>query len=299
MQQRQTSDELFVAGMVLSMTCWGFSWTSGKILAQYGDPITISFIRFAVTVGSLVIIIFFLKDKFLVHRSGIRDLLGGALLLSLYTFFFFKGLVTGKAGAGGVLVTVLNPIVAYGITIAIEKRAPTRNEWLGLLLGSLAGVILLKVLTEPDQIMAAGNLYFFLAAVTWALLSRFTARAKKYGSSISFSLWLYSISSIMLLVVAGVQPSIDVIERSDGLFWWNLFFSATITTALATTFYFVATTRVGASRASSFIFLVPFSAALGAWIFLGEKVEVQTVIGGVLGIIAVYVLNRKASNQSS
>jgi drug/metabolite transporter (DMT)-like permease len=72
-----------------------------------------------------------------------------------------------------------------------------------------------------------------------------------------------------------------------------MFFSATITTSLATTFYFIATSKLGASRASSFIFMVPFSAALGSWIFLQEIPEAHTIIGGILGIAAVYILNKK------
>ncbi len=39
--------------------------------------------------------------------------------------------------------------------------------------------------------------------------------------------------------------------------------------------------------------MVPFSAALGSWIFLGEVIEVHTIIGGILGIAAVYILNKK------
>ena len=83
------------------------------------------------------------------------------------------------------------------------------------------------------------------------------------------------------------------LRHGDLTFWGNLFFSATITTSLATTFYFVATSKIGASKASSFIFMVPFSAALGSWIFLGEVIEVHTIVGGILGIAAVYILNKK------
>ena len=83
------------------------------------------------------------------------------------------------------------------------------------------------------------------------------------------------------------------LSHGDLAFWGNLFFSATITTSLATTFYFVATSKIGASKASSFIFMVPFSAALGSWIFLGEVIEVHTIVGGILGIAAVYILNKK------
>ena len=293
MKERESQDKLFLVGMVLSMTCWGFSWTSGKILSTYGDPLTISFLRFSLTFISLVVILLFMKEKLSLNPRGYVDLTVAAILISLYTFLFFKGLTVGKPGAGGVLVTVLNPIITYAMTLTFARRRPTRNEFFGLTLGLIAGAILLKLATEAEDIFKAGNIYFLLASFSWALLSRFTARAVRYGSSLSFSFWMYGISTCFMFLLAGWESTTVTLNKSDLVFWGNLFFSATITTSLATTFYFVATSKIGASKASSFIFMVPFSAALGSWIFLGEVIEVHTLVGGILGIAAVYILNKK------
>jgi drug/metabolite transporter (DMT)-like permease len=285
--------------MIASMTCWGLSWTSGKILAGYSDPITISFLRFTVTFLSLPLVLMAMKEKWVLKGNGIRDLVIGSILLSLYTFLFFKGLVNGKAGAGGVLVTVMNPIFAYGLMLVMKRRKPTRNETIGLLLGALAGAILLRIFYDFENIFNAGNLYFLIAAFCWAVLSIFTSRAPRYGSSITFSFWMYGISTIFLLVLSTPAEIAVVISKADLKFWLNLFFSATITTSLATTFYFIATSTIGASKASSFIFMVPFTAAIGSWIFLNEIPQLNTIAGGILGIAAVYVLNRKDKDKTS
>ncbi len=289
----ERNKQLFLLGMILSMICWGFSWTAGKIMGEYGDPLTNSFFRFAVTFVSLFFILLFIKTSFTLNSKGLFDLIMSSLLLSLYTFLFFKGLATGKAGAGGVLVTVLNPIVSYSIMLIMTRRKPTRNESIGLLLGLIAGVILLKLVTEADKIFSAGNIYFLVASFCWAILSIFTSRASRYGSPVTFSFYLYGISAVLMFVFAGWEGAQATLAKADTVYWGNLFFSATITTSLATTLYFVATARLGASKASSFIFLVPFSAALGSWIFLDEIPQLHTIAGGLLGIGAVYVLNRK------
>jgi drug/metabolite transporter (DMT)-like permease len=291
--EQPAHSKLFLWGMILSMTCWGFSWTAGKVLAGYGNPMTISFIRFACTFLSLVPLLPLLKTRFTIQRKGWFDLTMAAVMISLYTFLFFKGLVTGKAGAGGVLVTVLNPIVSYAIMLVMKRRRPTKNETIGLLLGAIAGIILTRLLTDPASMLHAGNIYFLCASFCWAILSLFTARSSRYGEPLSFSFFMYLISTIIMLFAAGISPVLDTFRQSDSRFWLNMFFSSTITTALATTFYFFATARIGASRASSFIFLVPFSAALGSWIFLTEQPEWHTLLGGMLGIVAVLVLNRK------
>jgi drug/metabolite transporter (DMT)-like permease len=299
MNERASQNNLFLIGMILSMTCWGFSWTSGKILSAYGDPLTISFLRFALTFVSLIFILMAMKEKMLLSTKGAFDLIAASVLISVYTYLFFKGVTVGKAGAGGVLVTVLNPIITYAITIAVARRKPSRNEFIGLMLGLAAGIVLLKLVTEADEIFKAGNIYFLLAACSWSVLSRFTAKATRYGSSLAFSFWMYGISTVLMFLFSGVGSTMETFSKSDWTFWGNLFFSATITTSLATTFYFVATSKVGASKASSFIFMVPFSAALGSWIFLDEVIELHTIIGGLLGIAAVYILNKKEVAKAS
>lgn len=279
--------------MILSMTCWGFSWTAGKYLSFYGNPITISFLRFTTTFISLYFMLLVLKTPLTIQKKGIVDLTIASVLISIYTFLFFKGITVGQPGAGGVLVTVLNPIISYGIMLIIARRKPTRNETIGLILGLLAGVVLLKLTTEAENIFKAGNIYFLLASLSWALLSLFTAKASRYGSPFSFSFLMYGISTILLAFVSNFGEVMSTLQKADLVFWFNLIFSATITTSLATTFYFYATARIGASRASSFIFMVPLSAALGSWIFLDEVIHLHTIIGGILGIGAVYILNKK------
>jgi drug/metabolite transporter (DMT)-like permease len=297
-EQTPDNKRLFLIGMTLSMACWGFSWPSGKILSWYGDPLLISFYRFALTFVSLLLILLFSKVALTIHKKGLINLFIAALIISAYTYFFFQGLSIGKAGAGGVLVTTLNPIITYSITLLITKRKPIKNELLGLGLGLLAGAILLKLPSEADKIFSAGNIYFLLCSFCWAILSLFTARASRYGSSLTFSLWMYGISSVLMFTINEKEAIVDTIYKSDFIFWLNLFFSATITTSLATTFYFIATTKIGASKASSFIFMVPLSAAIGSWIFLHEIPQLHTIIGGIIGIAAVYILNKNSSAKA-
>src|SRR6185437_11245024 len=180
-EEGSKKENLFLTGMVMSMFCWGLSWASGKVLAGYGNALSISLFRFSVTFISLLIILFFTRGKLTILRTGLLTLLAAAVLIGVYTFLFFKGLSTGKAGAGGVLVTTLNPIMSYAIMLGLTRRKPTTTETIGLLTGIAAGAILLKVWDNWQNIASAGNLYFLLASFSWAILSLFTARSSRYG----------------------------------------------------------------------------------------------------------------------
>lgn len=294
---KENKENQFLIGMLVSMFCWGLSWASGKVLSSYGATTSIAALRLSITFIALLGILFFLKEKMKVSSDGWLSLLAASVCMTGYNYLFFEGLNQGKAGAGGVLVTTLNPIISYGIMLLVSFRRPTKNETIGLIIGVIAGAVLLKIWDNWQGILSSGNLYFVMATFTWAILSLFTAKSSRYGSPIAYSLWMYGVCSVLMLALTSVSSNRSLYEASDALFWMNMFFSAVVTTAFATTFFFVATARLGAGKASSFIFLVPFSAALGSWIFLMEVPQNHTIIGGLLGIAAVYILNKKVKKE--
>jgi drug/metabolite transporter (DMT)-like permease len=287
------NESLLLLGMVLSMFIWGLSWPSGKILGTYGNAVTMAYCRFFVTFWGLLPIVLLAKESLQIKKEGWMTLALAGICMSAYNYFFFQGLSKGMAGAGGVLVTTLNPIIAYSIGVVLKRQWPNRNEAIGLAIGVLAGCFLLKIWEKSDAIFSAGNLYFLLASFTWAILSKFTAKASRFGSPMSFSLWMYLICSAIMFALADKSALFALLPRADGYFWGNLLFSAVITTSLATTFYFYATSRIGAEKASSFIFLVPAGAAFSAWMFLHEHIEWNTLVGGALGAVAVLMIQRK------
>jgi drug/metabolite transporter (DMT)-like permease len=249
--------------------------------------------RYVIVLTTLFPALLLMKVSMKVRAGGIPAILASGVLLATYSVFMFKGLTRGTAGAGGVLVTTLNPIMAYALGILLGRKLPSVNAGIGLVLGIIAGCVLLQVWSTAGSIFESGNLYFLLSALTWAVMSKITARGANYGSSLGFSLWQYFVTFLCLLPLMDVAEFRAALQIKESLFWINLFFSSAVVTSLATTVYFYTTTRLGAEKASSFIFLVPLAAAVCSWLLLGERIQPHTAIGGVLGILAVYAINRK------
>jgi len=63
--------------------------------------------------------------------------------------------------------------------------------------------------------------------------------------------------------------------------------------SFGTSVYIYSTPILGPSKASAFIFAVPFLAIITANIFLNEIITMNTIIGGILGLIAIYIVNKK------
>jgi len=293
MHEKHVPEKKLVAGMVISMCLWGLSWPSNKFLTRYCTPVNFVVYRYIIVLATLFPLLLLAKIRISIKPKGLPVIFISGLMLAVYSYLFFLGLKHGAAGAGGVLVTTLNPIMAYCIGILLSKRLPSKNESIGLALGVLAGCLLLKVWDKPGTVLNPGNIYFLLAALTWSAMSKFTARGHHYGTSMGFSLWQYVVTLLCLLPMMSMNEFTSIVLIKDTMFWVNLFFGSAIVTSLATTMYFYTTTRLGAEKASSFIFLVPFAAAFSSWIFLGERILPHTIIGGALGMGAVYMINKK------
>ncbi|MBK6821149.1 MAG: DMT family transporter [Bacteroidetes bacterium] len=285
-----------IVGISLSMLIWGMSWPSAKVLSHYGKPLEIALIRFVFTFISLFVLLHVLKVKLSIQTKGLPSLLIASVLIALYSMLFFTGILKGMPGAGGVLVTTMTPIVSYMLALIIQKRKPSGKELIGLLIGLLAGCILLSIWNHASQILQSGNLFFILSTLVWAILSRITALSFKYGSPLAFSLWMYLLCILILTCFVDLQSIKQILIKGDTMFWGNMLFNGIVNTGIATTFFFYATSKIGAEKTSSFIYIVPFAAAISSYIAIGEIIQWNTIVGGLFVIMAVWVINKKIKN---
>jgi len=273
------------------MTAWGGSWTSAKVITNLSSPEVLTLWRFIVTVISFVPILVWLKTPMKLSKRSFLQALAGAVFIVVYNKFFFLGLRYGLAGAGGVLVTTLNPLLTFILTMVLFRREASKAETVGIVLGCTGGLILLEIWEiSISKLLLSGNLFFLIASLAWALLSITSERSKNYMSPVVFSFYVYGFAAILDFFIALPYPIFQPL-KFGAVFWLNILFLSVGCTTFATTVYFYASTRLGSRRASSFIFLVPGSAVLLSWVILKEVPKMSTIIGGIVGISAVYLIN--------
>ena len=279
--------------MVFAMVAWGETWISAKILNRYLDAKELIFWRFLFTTIGLVPIILVAKKSFKISMYNIAIVLISAILLSLYNGAFFLGTKYGLASIGGVLVTTLNPIITFFIISIIKKKRFSKIEAIGLVIGVIGALIMLEIwYFKLDLIFSKGNIYYLIASFLWPFLTIISSKQKDINPMI-FSFYLFLFTSVFSLIWSG---HISNILEFDSIFWINLLLLSLFGTTFATTIYFLAVTKLGSKIASSFFFLVPSSAIIFAIIFLGEKISLALIVGGVLSILAVYIINLGAKN---
>lgn len=293
MNNIRSNRHFLLVGIILSMITWGISWPSAKILSSYGGPFEIAWLRFVFTFLGVFVLLQIAGIPIRIDKKGMPSLAAASVLMTTYSLLFFSGLKNGLAGAGGVLVTTTTPLITFLVGLFFSFRKLRPREWAGLFLGITGGCFLLSIWNRYDQILASGNIFFLGSTVVWAFLSRFTAKAGQYGAAPAFSLWIYLNCIFLLAFFVDWQALKLILVQGDFRFWFNMLFNAVINTGMATTFYFYATSKLGAEKTSTFIYIVPFAAALSSLLLLGEPLHWNTVVGGLLGILAVYIINRR------
>lgn len=286
----------FLIILILAMLAWGGSWTSVKFVSESVESEVVAFWRFFFTFISFIPIIIGLKQSIKLNKRGILQVVIGSLFLVAYNIFFLNGVRQGLAGEGGVIVTTLNPVFTFLFLILFFKQKLGTKEAIGLSTGLIGGLILFKVWNVMQEGLNAGYILLLFAAISWALLSITSQKSKEQMSAFVFSFYTYGIAALIDFFIA-LPKGVFELSQINLISWANILYLSIAATTFGTTAYFYATSKLGAQKASTFTFLVPSSAVLFSWIFIGEEIQIETIIGGMLALMAVYVLNHKIRDK--
>ncbi len=281
--------------MIFAMITWGLSWTNGKILGNYTTAPVLMVWRFVIASLSMLVVLITTGTPWRITAKGARSVATSAILLVLYNHFYFTGTKLGPAGAGGVLVTTLNPVLTFILISILHRHLPHGKALIGIILGILGGTLLINLWQEGwAALFSSGNQYFVLCAGSWAFLTLISSSINQHMSTLTYSFWLYLLSSLISFGLAWDADLLQVFDF-DMSFWLNLLSISVGAMAFATTAYFIAASRLGSEKASAFIFTVPVSAMLFSMLILDEPLKLNVMLGGALSIAAVYMINADKS----
>lgn len=283
----------FTAIIVIAMVIWGGSWVSAKAIAGSYDANILTFLRFFVSTISFIPIIVLMRLNILLDKHSLKYVVIGSVSMGLYFYVFFKGLETGYASVAGVFVTSLIPIFTLLLSKIFFKSKFRTVDYIGISLGLIGGAVIMKFWQlNFDNIVKSGNIYFLFCPVLWAIVTICSEKSAQKISPIIFSFYCYLTSSLIFFLLSIDKHMVSVWDGGFKL-WLNIIYLSIISSSLATTAYFYATNKISSYRASSFAFIVPVSSLILSILFLGEKPGATTISGGLISILATYIINSK------
>jgi drug/metabolite transporter (DMT)-like permease len=273
------------------MLLWGGGWSALKLLTPHVSMEVLVFWRFFLMSLSFLPILYYLKKPLVLTKTSLGFIFASSVLNIAFMIFSYLGVKHGLAGAAGVIITTLSPIMTFLlIALLFRKKAPN-IQYFGLFIGVLGGVIMLE-LSSIEIFMSGANIYFLLCAMIWAGVTLLAQYSNAHLHPIHYSFFISVIATFFSFFYGYDKGLLDVFDQ-DMSFWIALLYLAILGQSVATTIFFIASGKLGSQVTSSFMFLVPIFALFIAYFLLDEAIEIHVLLGGSLSLLALYFINKK------
>lgn len=281
--------------LIFATLFWGGTFIAGRVLAGNVPPASAGFYRFAVATVILALFARLIDGKILIpeRKQWLPLALLGLTGVFSYNILFFTGLEYISAGRAS-LIVALNPLA---ITILASIFFHEKLSWkqYGGVFISLAGALVVISNGQPSTIFTGGfgkgELAILGCVASWSAYSLIGRSVLKTLSPISAVFYSSLIGTLLLLGPAlhhGAAGGLFSYRRAD---WISLAFLGILGTAVGFTFYYQAIKKIGASRSSVFINLVPLFSVCLSWLILDESVKPVVLLGGLLLLVGVTLTN--------
>jgi drug/metabolite transporter (DMT)-like permease len=279
-------DRLAPFGFVL---LWSSSFITARIGLRHMTPLLFVALRMTASAVVLVGLMLMLRRSWGVlrgvwlHCAIAGVLLNGVLLMTAHVA------MVHTAAAPIALVQTLNPLLTAVLAWPLLGERLRLRQWAGLALGA-AGVLLVVGLaaarsrTELHGLLltmggvvglCGGTLYYGRFCRAVPLLEGATVQFLACAVVCSLSTWMFEV------------PRIDGSPAALASIGWN----AGAVSLGGMALYFVMLSRGSAARAAANFYLVPGTAALLAWILLGEALSTLTVLGLFVSSIGCWLVS--------
>ncbi len=277
------------------MIFWGGTFISGRMLAGHVSPPSAAFLRF-VTAATILMIILYRKNRCL--PSVPRRFFLPIFCLSLtgvfsYNVLFFWGLQSVDASRASV-IAANNPIfIALFASLIFRERLGLIKS-LGVPVSVLGAVIAISKGNLAGLFGGAlgwGDLMIFGCVLSWVAFSLIGKAVIAHIPPLTVITYASAVGALLLLFPAMMNDVFGKLGGYGFIDWGNIVFLGVFGTALGFVWYYQGIEHIGATRAGLFINLVPISALIMAFFFLGEPITVSLLIGTALVLTGVYLTN--------
>ena len=277
---------------ILVILAWGVSFPFTKILLANGITPTELFVYRSIIayLGLLV------ASRFKVKLWGCRDemlaalcgLTGGALYFVLQNVALNLTLMSDV-----VIVIAINPLLTTVLAAIFLKEE--HFSWT-ILLSSVVAFAGVAVVTLRDGFVwgngLLGNILSFLAALSWAVYSVLLKRVQDRHSTLSITrkVMFYGVLCALPFMLLEPLTPLSTLLRADLLA--NMLFLSLICSMAAFFVWNLVIKKIGAIRASNYLYLDPIISIVMGVIVLGEKVTLIAVIGCALVLMGVIMVEK-------
>ena len=266
---------------------WGSAFMFIKIATPELGPIALVNIRLAV--AGLIFIPFLLQQKYLKHfRNNLKNILVLSVINTALPFSLFA---YASLESSSNMLSILNGTTAIMAVVISTIWLKIRLNFFQIM-GVFIGLFGIVVLANPDNVYISmkATIFCLSAAFCYALSANYIQKFAYKTNTIVLIGWSLVIASVLLLPITFFNlpsqlPSKNVI--------FSILWLGVISTGVAFLGYVRLIERVGAVKTATVAYFIPVFGVIWGYVFLGEPITLQILIGMILILIGIVFTNKR------
>jgi len=292
--------------MLTLITFWGSSFVVVKIALKEGlTPIFIATLRFLIAGGLFLAILLFKRKgerdyTLLIRKKDSLTLL--FLALTGVTFFFaaqYTGIQMAGASTAAILVCLLSPIFISALSARIFKERLAKKQIFGIGLAAVGAFVVITGGTlsfSDNREFFLGSLISLSTPVLWATYSLLGKKIMEKYDPFLVVAYVTILGGLCLLPFSLAENSLHQVFIMSLYGWLAVLFLSFTCSLLGYYIWFYVLRQVRAAVTSSFLFAEPLVTVLFAVTFVGEKLSLPILAGGLLIFVGVYLVTWSRPN---
>jgi drug/metabolite transporter (DMT)-like permease len=265
--------------------------TYNNIVGAYA----INIFRVGIALILMWTLLFFAKDKKLgILKKDIgRFILCAACGVGLNQTFFIKGLSLTHATHAALLL-LATPILISMAAIYFLKERFRRNNLVGLLLG-LGGALILMLQKESSGMASnvlLGDIFVIINAIVYACYFILVKPLMLTYNPVHVIRWVFTFGFIMVLPIGIGELQQVKFSNLNSISWLCLGELTLLGTFCTYLFTIYSIKHLGAATSGNFIYTQPIFAAIIAWLFLNDNMDLYKSIAGAFIFLGVYFTHK-------
>ena len=277
---------------LLTITVWGTTFISTKLLLVDFQPVEILFIRFVM--GFLALCIAAPRRLHTADRKQeFTFALAGLSGICLYYLLENIALTYTLASNVGVIISIAPFFTAMLSHFFLHTEEKLRARFFVGFLVAIAGIMLISFSGSQLQLNPVGDLLAVAAAFVWAIYSLLTRKISSFGYPVLLATrrtFFYGLLFMLpTLFFFDFHPQLSALAQPAVLF--NLLYLGLGASALCFVTWNFAVKELGAVKTSVYIYAVPVITVLTSALILHEPLTPATGLGTLLTLAGLALSN--------
>lgn len=272
---------------IVTIVFWSLAYVLTRLSLHYFSSFSLGFLRYFVATCTLLIMALITKMKLPQKSDILYFFAAGAFGFFLYMILFNMGCETVTAATSSIIIATV-PIITALLARFINHEKLTVFQWVAILI-EFSGVIILALMDHAFT-LNHGLIWLFLAAIALSIYNLLQRKLTKTYSGLQASAYSIFAGTVMLSVF--LPDSINELQSAPSIQLVYLAILGVFSSAIAYASWAQAFKKAKkASSVSNYMFITPFLTSLLGFILAKEKLNVPTLVGGVVILFGMLIFN--------